>query len=159
MIFDELNPRPRLLLGPGPSPVHPRVLKAMSSPVVGHLDPDFLQVMDECQSMLRDLFQTRNQVTFTLSGTGSAGMDASVGNMIEEGDKAIVCVAGFFGERLADVAGRFGAEVNPHIALDGQTPGSRFLNSWFPSAAFQSMRFPACPQESRRVPARLNWIW
>ncbi len=111
MIFDELNPHLRLLLGPGPSPVHPRVLKAMSSPVVGHLDPDFLQVMDECQSMLRDLFQTRNQVTFSLSGTGSAGMDASVCNMIEEGDKAIVCVNGFFGERLADVTGRFGAEV------------------------------------------------
>jgi alanine-glyoxylate transaminase/serine-glyoxylate transaminase/serine-pyruvate transaminase len=87
------------------------VLKAMSSPVVGHLDPDFLQVMDECQSMLRDLFQTRNQVTFSLSGTGSAGMDASICNMIEEGDKAIVCVSGFFGERLADVAGRYGAEV------------------------------------------------
>lgn len=111
MTVGELNPHLRLLLGPGPSPVHPRVLKAMSTNVVGHLDPDFLQVMDECQRMLRDLFRTKNRVTFPVSGTGSAGMEAAVCNVIEPGDKAIICVNGVFGTRMADVAGRYGAEV------------------------------------------------
>ena len=107
----ELNPHLRLLLGPGPSPVHPRILKAMSTHVVGHLDPDFLAVMDDCQVMLRDLFNTENQVTFPVSGTGSAAMEASVCNIIEPGDKAIICVNGVFGGRMSDVAARYGAEV------------------------------------------------
>ncbi|MBE17387.1 MAG: alanine--glyoxylate aminotransferase [Nitrospinae bacterium] len=111
MLVEELNPDLRLLLGPGPSPVHPRVLKAMSSHVIGHLDPYFLKVMDDCQSMLRELFNTKNQVTFPVSGTGSAAMEASICNVIEEGDKAVICINGVFGERMADVAGRFGAEV------------------------------------------------
>ncbi len=111
MTFGELNPHLRLLLGPGPSPVHPRVLKAMSTNVVGHLDPDFLEVMNDCQVMLRDLFKTENRVTFPVSGTGSAGMEAAVCNVIEPGDKAIICVNGVFGSRMADVAGRYGAEV------------------------------------------------
>ena len=111
MIIGELNPHLRLLLGPGPSPVHPRVLKAMSSHVVGHLDPDYLAVMDDCQQMLRHLFNTGNRVTFPISGTGSAAMEASVCNMIEEGDEAIICINGVFGERMADVAGRYGAKV------------------------------------------------
>ena len=107
----ELNPHLRLLLGPGPSPVHPRVLKAMSTHVVGHLDPDFLEVMDDCQKMLRALFNTENQVTFPVSGTGSAAMEAAVCNVIEPGEKAIVCVNGVFGGRMSDVAARYGAEV------------------------------------------------
>ena len=111
MTIGELNPHLRLLLGPGPSPVHPRVLKAMSTHVVGHLDPDFLAVMDDCQQMLRGLFNTKNRVTFPVSGTGSAAMEASVCNMVEEGEKAIICVNGVFGERMADVAGRYGARV------------------------------------------------
>tara|TARA_Y100000588_G_scaffold369976_1_gene439551 strand:- start:3426 stop:4604 length:1179 start_codon:yes stop_codon:yes gene_type:complete len=111
MLFEELNPDLRLLLGPGPSPVHPRVLKAMSSHVIGHLDPYFLKVMDDCQNMLRDLFNTKNEVTFPVSGTGSAAMEASICNIIEEGDKAVICINGVFGERMADVAARFGAEV------------------------------------------------
>ena len=111
MTFGELTPHLRLLLGPGPSPVHPRVLKAMSTNVVGHLDPDFLEVMDDCQQMLRELFGTKNRVTFPVSGTGSAGMEAAVCNVIEPGDKAIICVNGVFGTRMADVAGRYGAEV------------------------------------------------
>ena len=111
MTVGELNPHLRLLLGPGPSPVHPRVLRAMSTNVVGHLDPDFLQVMDDCQVMLRDLFGTKNRVTFPVSGTGSAGMEAAVCNVIEPGDKAIICINGVFGTRMADVAGRYGAEV------------------------------------------------
>lgn len=111
MPFGELNPHLRLLLGPGPSPVHPRVLKAMSTNVVGHLDPDFLGVMDDCQQMLRQVMNTKNRVTFPVSGTGSAGMEAAICNVIEEGDKAIICVNGVFGERMSDVAGRYGAEV------------------------------------------------
>ena len=111
MIIGELNPHLRLLLGPGPSPVHPRVLKAMSSHVVGHLDPDYLAVMDDCQQMLRQVLNTRNRVTFPVSGTGSAAMEASICNMIEEGDTAVICVNGVFGERMADVAGRYGAKV------------------------------------------------
>ena len=111
MLVDELNPDLRLLLGPGPSPVHPRVLKAMSSHVIGHLDPYFLKVMDDCQKMLRELFNTKNEVTFPVSGTGSAAMEASICNVIEEGDKAVICINGVFGERMADVASRFGAEV------------------------------------------------
>jgi alanine-glyoxylate transaminase/serine-glyoxylate transaminase/serine-pyruvate transaminase len=83
----------------------------MSTNVVGHLDPDFLQVMDDCQVMLRDLFGTKNRVTFPVSGTGSAGMEAAVCNVIEPGDKAIICINGVFGTRMADVAGRYGAEV------------------------------------------------
>ena len=108
---EELNPHLRLLLGPGPSPVHPRILKAMSTHVVGHLDPDFLSVMDDCQVMLRDLFNTENQVTFPVSGTGSAAMEASVCNIIEPGDKAVICVNGVFGGRMSDVAARYGADV------------------------------------------------
>ncbi|MBT4093534.1 MAG: alanine--glyoxylate aminotransferase family protein [Nitrospinaceae bacterium] len=111
MSIGELNPHLRLLLGPGPSPVHPRVLKAMSTNVVGHLDPDFLAVMDDCQVMLREVFGTKNRVTFPVSGTGSAGMEAAVCNVIEPGDKAIICVNGVFGTRMTDVAGRYGAEV------------------------------------------------
>lgn len=111
MSIGELNPHLRLLLGPGPSPVHPRVLKAMSSHVVGHLDPDYLAVMDDCQQMLRRLLGTKNRVTFPVSGTGSAAMEASVCNMIEEGDKAIICINGVFGGRMADVADRYGAKV------------------------------------------------
>ncbi len=110
-MYDELSPHLRLLLGPGPSPVHPRILKAMSTHVVGHLDPDFLQVMDDCQGMLRALFNTRNEVTFPVSGTGSAAMEASVCNIVEPGDKAVICVNGVFGERMSDVAARYGAQV------------------------------------------------
>ena len=120
VLSGELNPHLRLLLGPGPSPVHPRILKAMSTHVVGHLDPDFLAVMDDCQVMLRDLFNTENQVTFPVSGTGSAAMEASVCNIIEPGDKAIICVNGVFGGRMSDVAARYGAEVVTVEAPVGQ---------------------------------------
>lgn len=104
-------PPPRLLLGPGPSPVHPRVLEAQARPVVGHLDPWFLEVTDEVAAMLRQVFRTSNRLTFAVSGTGSAGMEAAVVNIVEPGDTVIVGVNGVFGGRLADAAGRAGAEV------------------------------------------------
>lgn len=106
-----LNPPSRILMGPGPSEIHPSVLAAMAAPTVGHLDPYFLKVMDEVQTMLRQVFQTSNQMTMAISGTGSAGMEACVVNLVEPGDRMIVGVNGVFGGRMADVAGRAGAEV------------------------------------------------
>ena len=106
-----LNPSSRLLLGPGPSEVHPRVLSAMGMPLLGHLDPEFVALMDETQNLLRYVFQTTNRLTMAVSGTGSAGMEAVVVNLIEPGDKMLVCVNGVFGGRMVDVAQRAGAEV------------------------------------------------
>ncbi|HZU34535.1 MAG TPA: aminotransferase class V-fold PLP-dependent enzyme, partial [Gemmataceae bacterium] len=107
----QLNPSPRILLGPGPSDVHPRVLGAMATPLLGHLDPQFLTIMNETQDMLREVFLTRNALTFPVSGTGSAGMEACVVNLIEPGDRMLVCVNGVFGQRMTDVARRAGATV------------------------------------------------
>jgi len=111
MIVPQISPPQRVLMGPGPSEIHPSVLAALAAPTVGHLDPYFLKVMDEVQSMLRDVFQTTNQMTMAISGTGSAGMEACVVNLIEPGDRMIVGVNGVFGGRMADVAERVGAVV------------------------------------------------
>ena len=107
----ELKPSSRLLLGPGPSMVHPRVLRAMSTPLLGHLDPEFLVIMNEVQAMLRAVFQTENAFTIAISGTGSAGMEASLVNVIEPGDTVLVGVNGVFGMRLADIVGRCGGNL------------------------------------------------
>ena len=104
-----LNPSPRVLLGPGPSEVHPRVLAALGMPLLGHLDPEFVAIMDQTQGLLRQVFKTENRLTMAVSGTGSAGMEAVVVNLIEPGDKMLVCVNGVFGGRMVDVAGRAGA--------------------------------------------------
>ncbi|MEX2140894.1 MAG: alanine--glyoxylate aminotransferase family protein [Pirellulales bacterium] len=106
-----LNPPPRILLGPGPSDIHPRVLAAMAAPTVGHLDPYYLELMNGMQAMLREVFRTRNEMTMAISGTGSAGMEAAVVNLIEPGDRMLVCINGVFGQRMADVAARAGANV------------------------------------------------
>ncbi|MEX0819065.1 MAG: alanine--glyoxylate aminotransferase family protein [Pirellulaceae bacterium] len=106
-----LNPPIRTLLGPGPSDIHPRVLQAIGKNTVGHLDPYYLRLMDDSQKMLRALFRTENRMTFSVSATGSAGMEATVVNLIEPGDSMIVCVNGVFGTRMADVAERAGANV------------------------------------------------
>ena len=98
-------------MGPGPSDIHPSVLAAMAAPTVGHLDPYFLKIMDEVQSMLREIFQTTNHMTMAISGTGSAGMETCVVNLIEPGDRMVVGVNGVFGGRMAEVAERVGAEV------------------------------------------------
>jgi alanine-glyoxylate transaminase/serine-glyoxylate transaminase/serine-pyruvate transaminase len=107
----QLNPPQRLLLGPGPSDVHPRVLTAMATPLLGHLDPAFLALMNDTQDMLRQAFRTQNPVTFAVSATGMAGMETCMVNLLEPGDKAVICVQGFFGQRLVEVAGRSGAQV------------------------------------------------
>ena len=109
--YPELSPSPRLLLGPGPSSVHPRVLRAMSTPLLGYLDPEFLKLMDETQDLLRYTYQTENTLTLPVSGTGMAGMEAVLSNLLEPGDKLLVCSAGFFGNRLEEVARRHGVEV------------------------------------------------
>lgn len=101
----------RVLMGPGPSDVDPRVLEALSRPTIGHLDPAFLDILNEIRDLLRFTFRTQNELTFAVSGTGSAGMETCVVNLIEPGDAMLVCVNGVFGGRMADVAGRCGAEV------------------------------------------------
>lgn len=108
----ELSPSPRLLLGPGPSNVHPRVLRAMSTPLLGYLDPEFLQYLDETQAMLRHVYQTENAWTLPVSGTGMAGMETLLANLLEPGERLLVCAAGFFGNRLEEVAKRHGVEVS-----------------------------------------------
>jgi len=106
-----VTPPVRMLLGPGPSDIHPRVLSALARPTVGHLDPFYLRVMDELQSMLRAVFRTENRMTMAISGTGSAGQEACVLNLVEPGERVLVCVNGVFGGRLADMAERAGGEV------------------------------------------------
>jgi alanine-glyoxylate transaminase / serine-glyoxylate transaminase / serine-pyruvate transaminase len=101
----------RLLLGPGPSNPYPEVIEALSRPVLGHLDPDFLAVLDEIADRLRAVFRTDNALTLPISGTGSAGMEACFVNLLEPGDTAIIGVNGVFGERMCDVAKRCGADV------------------------------------------------
>lgn len=109
--YPALRVPPRLLMGPGPSLVDPRVLQAMALPLVGHLDPYFLEIMDRTQELLRYVFETENRLTVPVSGTGSAGMEAAVANLVEPGDRVLVCINGYFGQRLADMAGRYGAQV------------------------------------------------
>jgi alanine-glyoxylate transaminase/serine-glyoxylate transaminase/serine-pyruvate transaminase len=106
-----LNPSPRLLLGPGPCDAHPSVLRAMTTPLLGHLDPQFLTLLDQVQDMLRSVFLTRNALTLPISGTGMSGMETCMVNLLEPGDRVVVCVNGFFGQRMIDVAGRTGAQV------------------------------------------------
>ena len=108
---NELNPTARFLMGPGPSDVHPRVLKAMATPLIGHLDPQFIEIMDGIKNMLRQLFQTKNDLTFAVSATGSAGMETCFVNLLEPGDEALVCVNGVFGNRICDNVQRCGGKL------------------------------------------------
>jgi alanine-glyoxylate transaminase/serine-glyoxylate transaminase/serine-pyruvate transaminase len=101
----------RVLLGPGPSDVPPRILEALGRPTIGHLDPVFLRIMDDIRSGLKQVFRTQNEMTLAVSGTGSAGMETLYANLVEPGDKVLVCVNGVFGGRMADCAGRCGAVV------------------------------------------------
>ncbi len=108
----ELDTPTRILLGPGPGMPHPRVVRALSAPTLGHLDPQLLRVYADEQELLRYVFQTANSWTFALSGTGTAGMEAALANMIEPGDPVLACIHGYFGGRLAEIAGRLGASVD-----------------------------------------------
>jgi len=109
--FPAFVPPKRLLMGQGPSDVAPSVLQAMSAPLLGHLDPVFVNMMEEIKVMLRRVFLTKNEMTFPVSGTGSAGMEFCCVNLIEPGDEVIIGVNGVFGTRMCDVAERCGAKV------------------------------------------------
>jgi alanine-glyoxylate transaminase/serine-glyoxylate transaminase/serine-pyruvate transaminase len=110
-ILGDLNPTPRILMGPGPSNVNYRVYQAMVTPVIGYLDPQLLGCMDDISEMLRRLFQTKNRLTIAISATGSSGMEASFVNFVEPGETVVICVNGFFAERMIEVASRCGAKV------------------------------------------------
>jgi alanine-glyoxylate transaminase/serine-glyoxylate transaminase/serine-pyruvate transaminase len=114
-------PSQRVLLGPGPSHVPARVLAALASPTLGHLDPQYLRIMDQTRGLLQTVFATKNHLTLAVPGTGSAGMEACVANLVEPGDEAIICVAGVFGARMAEVAERHGAVVHVVEAAWGST--------------------------------------
>jgi alanine-glyoxylate transaminase / serine-glyoxylate transaminase / serine-pyruvate transaminase len=112
-----LNPPHRILLGAGPSPVDDRILRVMSASLVGHLDPFFIRTMDEVQELLRYAFETNNRLTIPISGTGSAGMEAMVANLLEPGEEIVICVNGYFGERMHEMASRVGARS---IRVEGE---------------------------------------
>ena len=102
---------PRILLGPGPSMVNSRVLQAMMDNMIGYLDPDYVLILEEVAALLKQVFQTGDAVTLALSGTGSSGMEAGLSSILEPGDTAVVCIYGYFGERMVDMATRAGANV------------------------------------------------
>src|SRR5215210_4911196 len=130
----------RLLLGPGPSNPYPEALAALGRPMLGHMDPEFIAIMDETMARLRTVFRTDNALTFPVSGTGSAGMEACFVNLVEAGDTVIVGANGVFGDRMCEVARRCGADVvrveeqwgralDPQRLLDAQRehPSARLL--------------------------------
>ena len=110
-MYDELIVPPRVLLGPGPSEANARVLKAMTTPMLGYLDAKFVEVMDDTVALLRRVFGTENRLTLPVSGTGTAGMEAALTNVIEPGDGVVVGINGYFGERIANIAARCGGVV------------------------------------------------
>jgi len=110
-MINELKVPTRILMGPGPSTVNPHVLKAISTPLLGHLDPEFLKIMNDTTKLLQLVFETENVQTMAMPGTGSAGMESVFVNLLEPGDKVIICVHGLFGERMVDVVERIGCEV------------------------------------------------
>ncbi len=106
-----LNTSKRVLMGPGPSDAHPRVLKAMATPLIGHLDPEFVEVMEDIKLMVQKTFQTENDLSFVVSAPGTAGMECCLVNLIEPGDEVVICINGVFGKRMAEIAVRAGAKV------------------------------------------------
>ncbi len=109
--MNSFSPPDRILMGPGPSNVHPRVLNAMARPTIGHLDPRFIDLMDEIKELLKYTFQTKNEVTFAVSGPGSVGMETCLVNLVEPGSKVLVCINGVFGGRMKSIVERCGAEA------------------------------------------------
>lgn len=105
------QPPKRVLMGPGPSDVHPRVLAAMARPMIGHLDPAFIELMDDIKRLLKYAFRTENELTMAVSGPGTAGMETCFVNLVEPGDEVIVCQNGVFGSRMREMALRCGAQV------------------------------------------------
>jgi alanine-glyoxylate transaminase/serine-glyoxylate transaminase/serine-pyruvate transaminase len=123
-----LNPPARLLCGPGPTNVDERVLAAMSKPLLGYLDPDFIQLLDEVVGMLKAVYRCERGLAFPLSSTGTAGMEAGLAALLEPGETVIVGIAGYFGRRIAEVASRQGARVVEVVAAPGEhVPEERLL--------------------------------
>lgn len=120
--YGPLDPGRRVLMGPGPSDMHPRVYQAMGAPLTGHLDPYFIGVMDDTKTLLRYVFRTENDLTIPISATGSAGMETCICNLVEPGDEVLVCVGGVFGDRMAQMVERHGGTL---IRLEGE-PGYPF---------------------------------
>jgi alanine-glyoxylate transaminase/serine-glyoxylate transaminase/serine-pyruvate transaminase len=133
----EFAPPSRVLLGPGPSEVHPRVLRAMSAPLIGHLDPVFVGMMEEVKTLLRLVFATENELTFPVSGTGSAGMEACLVNLVEPGDEVVIGVNGVFGSRMAEVVERVGG-----TAVRVEAPWGRIVRPEQIEAALRASRRP-----------------
>jgi alanine-glyoxylate transaminase/serine-glyoxylate transaminase/serine-pyruvate transaminase len=125
-----LAPPKRLLFGPGPTPVHPRVYEAMSKPIVGHLDPYFFQVNEEIRQGLNLCFGTKNDFTMVISGTGSAGMETAVANFVEPGSKFGVFANGYFSDRLTEMGRRHGAEVLRFEKPWGETYSDAEAAAW-----------------------------
>lgn len=127
----ELTPPDRTLMGPGPSDVHPRVLRAMSTPLVGHLDPSFVEIMDEVQELLRYTFRTDNKWTIPVSGTGSAAMETAISNLVEPGDGVLLRTSAYWGDRMANMARRSGGrvidlDVSPFAPIDPEDVKAAF---------------------------------
>ena len=152
--YRDLDPVTRILMGPGPSDVPPRVLRAMAAPTLGHLDPDFLVLMSETQQLLRDVFQTENALTIPVSGTGSAGMEACFVNLVEPGDQVAVVVNGVFGTRMVDCAGRLGAEIIQIDAEWGRAVQPEAVESGPQGQAAQALRRGARRDVHRRAASR-----
>ena len=140
MKFSSFNPPLRTLMGPGPTDVHPRVLAAMARPTIGHLDPKFIEMMDQIKAMLQVAFQTKHALTFPVSAPGSAGMETCFANLVEPGDKVIVCINGVFGGRMKEnieryggvpvvVEDKWGEPVDPHKLEDAlkKNPDARLV--------------------------------
>jgi alanine-glyoxylate transaminase/serine-glyoxylate transaminase/serine-pyruvate transaminase len=133
----DLNTSARILLGPGPSMVAPRVLRVMATPLLGHLDPEFLQIMEDERALLRQVFQTTNDLTLALPGTGSAGMEAALANLIEPGDPVLVVVMGFFGERMCEMVSRYGGQLDRLEAPWGQVVDPQAVVDQLPKKAYK----------------------
>jgi alanine-glyoxylate transaminase/serine-glyoxylate transaminase/serine-pyruvate transaminase len=131
-----IHPPKRLLFGPGPSQVHPRVYEAMAQPVVGHLDAYFFEVSANIQRMLRKVFGTRNELTFVISATGSGGMEAAISNFVQPGTKVVSFANGFFCDRMSEMARRQGAELvrfeKPWGEVFGEEEATEFIQSQKP---------------------------
>jgi alanine-glyoxylate transaminase/serine-glyoxylate transaminase/serine-pyruvate transaminase len=110
-VVSSFNPTPRTLMGPGPSDVNPRILSALGRPTIGHLDPEFIRLMDEIKSLLQNAFRTKNELTIPVSAPGSAGMETCFVNLVEPGDKVVVCVNGVFGNRMVENVTRLGGHA------------------------------------------------
>ena len=130
-------PQARTLMGPGPSDVHPEILTAMARPTIGHLDPQFIQLMDDIKHKLQWAFQTKNALTLPISAPGSAGMEACFANLVSPGDQVLVCQNGVFGGRMAENVTRFGGEL---VLLHARTPLRHLLRNLVPESVGLRLR-------------------